>query len=199
MAHSLEVRVPFLDMDVYEMARRLPHRMKFHHGITKYALRKAAEGILPGQVSARRKLGFPVPIRNWLREEDWYRQVREAFSGRRLPPISIRSISYNCWRSTVMERRTTAGKYGRFIAFCCGIGYTFHRYIDICVHMEVMEKNVKELFLPRNACAAGRHGGKYGNGFPNIDWYASGNIRGMDNGTRGTNRRRSDQDPDHRG
>lgn len=81
MAHSLEVRVPFLDMDVYEMARRLPHRMKFHHGITKYALRKAAEGILPGQVSARRKLGFPVPIRNWLREEDWYRQVREAFSG----------------------------------------------------------------------------------------------------------------------
>ena len=81
MAHSLEVRVPFLDLDVYETARRLPHRMKFHHGITKYALRKAAAGILPGQASARRKLGFPVPIRNWLREEDWYRQVREAFSG----------------------------------------------------------------------------------------------------------------------
>lgn len=81
MAHSLEVRVPFLDLDVYETARRLPHRMKFRHGITKYALREAAGSVLPRQTSARRKLGFPVPIRNWLREEDWYRQVREAFTG----------------------------------------------------------------------------------------------------------------------
>lgn len=81
MAHSLEVRVPFLDLDVYEVARRLPHRMKFHHGITKYVLREAAAGILPKRASARRKLGFPIPIRNWLREEDWYRQVREAFAG----------------------------------------------------------------------------------------------------------------------
>lgn len=81
MAHSLEVRVPFLDLDVYETARRLPHRMKFRHGITKYALREAAQSVLPGRSADRRKLGFPVPIRNWLREEEWYRQVREAFTG----------------------------------------------------------------------------------------------------------------------
>lgn len=81
MAHSLEIRVPFLDLDVYETARRLPSRMKFRRGVTKYALRKAAESVLLGRVSARRKRGFPVPIRKWLREEDWYGQVREAFTG----------------------------------------------------------------------------------------------------------------------
>lgn len=81
MAHSLEVRVPFMDMDVFEVARRLPHRMKFCHGTTKYALRKAARSVLPRQVSERRKLGFPIPIRCWLREEEWYLQVRKAFAG----------------------------------------------------------------------------------------------------------------------
>lgn len=81
MAHSLEVRVPFLDMDVFEVARRLPHRMKFCHGNTKYALRKAAGSVLPKEVSKRRKLGFPIPIRCWLREEEWYQQVRKAFAG----------------------------------------------------------------------------------------------------------------------
>lgn len=81
MAHSLEIRVPFLDLDVYETARRLPHRMKFRHGVTKYALRKAAGEVLPRQVSARKKRGFPVPIRRWLREDDWYWPIREAFAG----------------------------------------------------------------------------------------------------------------------
>lgn len=81
MAHSLEVRVPFLDLDVFETARRLPHRMKFHRGITKYALRKAARSVLPEQVSSRKKLGFPIPIRRWLREDDWYQRVKEAFAG----------------------------------------------------------------------------------------------------------------------
>ncbi|MCM1187774.1 MAG: asparagine synthase (glutamine-hydrolyzing) [bacterium] len=79
MAHSLEVRVPFLDLDVYEAARRLPRRMKIRRRTTKYALRRAARGILPGKVSVRGKLGFPIPIRNWLREEGWYLQIREAF------------------------------------------------------------------------------------------------------------------------
>ncbi len=82
MAHSLEIRVPFVDLEVYETARRLPHGMKFRHGITKYALRKAAAEILPKKVSARKKRGFPVPIRRWLREDDWYLQVREAFAGK---------------------------------------------------------------------------------------------------------------------
>ncbi len=81
MAHSLEVRVPFLDRDVFEVTRALPSRMKFHKGVTKYALREASRDFLPNQVSDRRKLGFPIPIRNWLKEDAWYERVRELFTG----------------------------------------------------------------------------------------------------------------------
>ncbi len=81
MANSLELRVPFLDWDVFQLARRLPKRMKLKHFKTKYILRKAAADYLPRQVSSRKKLGFPVPIRNWIREEDWYRKIKEAFAG----------------------------------------------------------------------------------------------------------------------
>ena len=81
MAHSLELRVPFLDRDVFQVARRIPHAVKTKNYTTKYILRKAAKAHLPKEVAGKKKLGFPVPIRNWIREEDWYRQIREAFTG----------------------------------------------------------------------------------------------------------------------
>lgn len=81
MAHSLELRVPFLDRDVFEMAKKLPCRMKLCGHTTKYILRKAASDYLPGAASAKKKLGFPVPIRNWLKEDAWYRKVKEIFTG----------------------------------------------------------------------------------------------------------------------
>jgi asparagine synthase (glutamine-hydrolysing) len=73
MAHSLELRVPFLDTKVFETASKIPASMKTANGTTKYILRKAAEGIVPDHVLNRRKLGFPVPIRHWLKNEmrDW--------------------------------------------------------------------------------------------------------------------------------
>jgi asparagine synthase (glutamine-hydrolysing) len=66
MAHSLEVRTPFLDYRVVEMAARMPVRMKLRGATTKVALRKLAERLLPREVSARAKSGFTVPINNWL-------------------------------------------------------------------------------------------------------------------------------------
>lgn len=81
MANSLELRVPFLDWDVYQTARYIPKRMKLNRYTTKYILRKAASTFLPRQVSSRKKLGFPVPIRNWIRDEDWYQNIREMFGG----------------------------------------------------------------------------------------------------------------------
>lgn len=73
MAHSLELRVPFLDKKVFEVASGIPTNFKTAHGTTKYILRKAAEGIIPEHVLNRKKLGFPVPIRHWLKDEmhDW--------------------------------------------------------------------------------------------------------------------------------
>jgi asparagine synthase (glutamine-hydrolysing) len=67
MANSLELRVPFLDPEVFAVAARLPLDQKITRSTTKYALRRALEPIVPAHVLNRPKLGFPVPIRHWLR------------------------------------------------------------------------------------------------------------------------------------
>lgn len=73
MAHSLELRVPFLDKEVFRVASSLDPSLKTREGTTKYALRQAVKGIVPDHVLNRRKLGFPVPIRHWFKNElyDW--------------------------------------------------------------------------------------------------------------------------------
>lgn len=77
MAHSLELRVPFLDKQVFDIASKIPTSLKTAEGTTKYILRKAAEGIVPDHVLNRKKLGFPVPIRHWLKDEmhDWVKEI----------------------------------------------------------------------------------------------------------------------------
>ncbi|MBU5212644.1 asparagine synthase (glutamine-hydrolyzing) [Heyndrickxia sp. FSL K6-6286] len=77
MAHSLELRVPFLDKEVFKIASKIPTSLKTANNTTKYILRKAAEGVVPDHVLNRKKLGFPVPIRHWLKNEmnDWAKQI----------------------------------------------------------------------------------------------------------------------------
>ncbi|TWP52123.1 asparagine synthase (glutamine-hydrolyzing) [Lentzea tibetensis] len=77
MANSLELRVPFLDPEVFKVAASIPVEQKLAHGTTKYALRQALAKIIPGHVLNRPKLGFPVPIRVWLKAEmyDWARGI----------------------------------------------------------------------------------------------------------------------------
>ncbi|AQQ15663.1 Putative asparagine synthetase [glutamine-hydrolyzing] [Corynebacterium glaucum] len=72
MANSLELRVPFLDKEVFAVAETIPHEYKIAHGTTKYALRRAMEQIVPAHVLNRKKLGFPVPMRHWLAGEELY-------------------------------------------------------------------------------------------------------------------------------
>ncbi|GGP16871.1 asparagine synthase (glutamine-hydrolyzing) [Oceanobacillus neutriphilus] len=73
MANSLELRVPFLDKEVFKVASELPEDLKIANGTTKHILREAVKGIVPDHVLSRKKLGFPVPIRHWLKNElyDW--------------------------------------------------------------------------------------------------------------------------------
>lgn len=66
MAHSLELRVPFLDLELFQIAASLPSQLKIAHGTTKYILRKALEQVVPPFIANRPKLGFPVPLRTWL-------------------------------------------------------------------------------------------------------------------------------------
>jgi asparagine synthase (glutamine-hydrolysing) len=78
MANSLELRVPFLDPEVFAAASRLPLDQKITRTTTKYALRRALEPIVPSHVLNRPKLGFPVPIRHWLQAGellDWAHEM----------------------------------------------------------------------------------------------------------------------------
>ncbi len=79
MAHSLEVRVPFLDKEVFDVARKIPTKFKVNKQNTKFAMRQAAHRYLPDMVAEKKKLGFPVPTRIWLREDKYYNIVKEAF------------------------------------------------------------------------------------------------------------------------
>jgi len=80
MANSLELRVPFLDPEVFRVASTLPIDARVTREQTKVALRRALAEVVPPHVLDRRKLGFPVPIRHWLKDEmyDWARDVIEA-------------------------------------------------------------------------------------------------------------------------
>ncbi|MEH7343390.1 asparagine synthase (glutamine-hydrolyzing) [Bacillus sp. JJ1532] len=76
-AHLMDLRAPFLDKEVFEIASQIPSSLNIANGTTKYILRKAVEGIVPAHVLHRKKLGFPVPIRFWLKNEmnDWARKI----------------------------------------------------------------------------------------------------------------------------
>ena len=80
MANSLEVRVPFLDKKVLELAETLPLDYKVRPPKTKVALRGAAEKVIRRKTAEKKKLGFPIPIRVWLREEKYYEQVKAMFT-----------------------------------------------------------------------------------------------------------------------
>lgn len=79
MANSLELRVPFLDKEVFKVASTIPSDLRVNKYNTKYALRKAASRRLPDEVAQKEKLGFPVPTRVWLRDEYYYGVVKDMF------------------------------------------------------------------------------------------------------------------------
>ncbi|MCI6499211.1 asparagine synthase (glutamine-hydrolyzing) [Lachnospiraceae bacterium HCP1S3_C3] len=82
MAHSLEVRVPFLDREVAKVAFSIPvkHRVDKHE--TKRYFRKAANEFMPDITAERKKLGFPIPVRNWLKEDKYYHLVKSTLTSK---------------------------------------------------------------------------------------------------------------------
>ena len=81
MANSLELRVPFLDKEVFKVASTLPTELRVNKHNTKYAMRKAAVRHMPEATAEKEKLGFPVPTRVWLRDEKFYNVVKKKFEG----------------------------------------------------------------------------------------------------------------------
>ncbi|MBO5253464.1 MAG: asparagine synthase (glutamine-hydrolyzing) [Clostridia bacterium] len=80
MANSLELRVPFLDKKMLELSVRIPTRYRAANETTKIALRRAAIKQMPERTANKKKLGFPVPLSDWLREDKFYNKVKEAFT-----------------------------------------------------------------------------------------------------------------------
>lgn len=83
MASSLELRVPFLDREVFALASTLPVSQRVSRRETKIALRAAAARTLPQATAAMPKQGFVTPLAQWLREEPWHSQVREVLNSER--------------------------------------------------------------------------------------------------------------------
>ncbi|MBQ7542057.1 MAG: asparagine synthase (glutamine-hydrolyzing) [Clostridia bacterium] len=79
MASSLELRVPFLDREMLKVALAIPAKHRVHRDKTKVALRLAASRELPEKTAEMRKLGFPTPLNDWLRQDKYYNMVREKF------------------------------------------------------------------------------------------------------------------------
>jgi len=80
MMYSIEGRTPFLDLEVYKVASSLPFNAKLNKETTKVALRNAAKTVIPNEAYKKRKLGFPVPLRAWMREDDIYEKIKEKFT-----------------------------------------------------------------------------------------------------------------------
>lgn len=79
MAHSLESRVPFLDINVFNYTKKMPVSYRCNKKATKFAFRVAAKRHLPDATANKKKLGFPVPIRVWLKEDKYFNKVKNMF------------------------------------------------------------------------------------------------------------------------
>jgi asparagine synthase (glutamine-hydrolysing) len=82
MIFSLEARTPFLDKEVFKVASTLALEEKVNKETTKVALRKAAKDVIPNTNYKKPKLGFPVPLREWIREDELYNEIKEKFNSK---------------------------------------------------------------------------------------------------------------------
>jgi asparagine synthase (glutamine-hydrolysing) len=104
MAASIESRVPFLDHKLVEFTARLPHRMKIRGSTGKWILREAMRGILPDEILTRKKMGFPVPVGSWFRNE--FRHVVDEFV------LSERALQRGVFNSDFVRRLVSRHRSG---------------------------------------------------------------------------------------
>lgn len=78
MANSIEARTPFIDKEVFKVASTIPLKCKLSKDNTKIALREASKKVIPNEAYKKKKLGFPVPIREWMREEEIYSEIKKT-------------------------------------------------------------------------------------------------------------------------
>lgn len=80
MANSVELRTPLMDIDVYNCSQKIPNKYLIKDGQVKYIFRDIAKDKLPEEWSKRKKMGFPVPFRKWIRKDKYYKFVKDYFN-----------------------------------------------------------------------------------------------------------------------
>ena len=80
MSHSIELRTPLMDKDVFAYAKTIPNKYLLKNKETKYVFRDIAKETIPDEWARRRKCGFPVPFSKWIRVEKYYKMIKEAFN-----------------------------------------------------------------------------------------------------------------------
>ena len=80
MAHSIEGRLPFTDIEVFNIAKTLPENAKVTKENTKLALRLASKKVIPNESYNKKKLGFPVPLREWMKTDEFYNDIKTKFN-----------------------------------------------------------------------------------------------------------------------
>jgi asparagine synthase (glutamine-hydrolysing) len=115
MAASLELRVPFLDKEVLKVALAIPTKYRVQKHSTKAALRLAAMRELPAATANKPKLGFPVPLNDWLRQEEFYGQVKAAFEA----PIARRFFNQEAILALLDEHRAGAANMKKIWTVYC--------------------------------------------------------------------------------
>ena len=105
MAHGVEIRVPFLDLEFIDWAASLTADIKMRGGETKWVLRKAMEGILPDEIIYRPKTGFGVPLRSWLRNE-----LRQLLEDTLAADVVERRGLFSATRVSALKNDTLTGR-----------------------------------------------------------------------------------------
>ncbi len=128
MAHSLELRVPFLDIDIARISSRIPDSLKYKNGMTKYILRRAVRGIIPKESSNRKKLGFPTALKLWLREDPvMLKTIRDTISSNRhlKKYIDLASVM-----GMIEEHSKTNADHSRKIYLLYILSLWFNKFLD---------------------------------------------------------------------
>ena len=111
MAHSLELRVPFLDKEVWNLAKSLESEYCIKGEESKRAFRMAAMKNIPSDWGKRKKMGFPVPLRVWLREEAYYAKVKTMFE----KPYAAEFFNQKLILQWLEDHKNNLGNYQRKI------------------------------------------------------------------------------------
>ena len=112
MAHSIEARVPFLDHDVVDFARRLPASLKLKNGVGKYLLKKVAEKYLPNEIVYRKKQGFGAPMEEWFKQGDFGEKCKASFLA---SPLCTEGLIHKEYFINMLDNQMGSGG-----------GYSFH-------------------------------------------------------------------------